>query len=107
MARQQLQNLTEPMYYILLTLTTPNHGYAVMKKVGEITNDRVKVGAGTLYSLLSRFEKEGIVNCVGNEGKRNIYKITAKGMELLLAEHSRLISLVEDGNKVLKGDKDG
>ncbi|WP_432409343.1 PadR family transcriptional regulator [Wukongibacter sp. M2B1] len=107
MARQQLQNLTEPMYYILLTLTSPNHGYAIMKKVAETTNDRVRVGAGTLYSLLSRFEKEGIVDCIGNEGKRKIYRITDKGMELLLGEHRRLISLVEDGNKVLKGDKNG
>ncbi len=105
MARQQLQNLTEPMYYILLTLTAPNHGYAIMKKVSETTNDRVKIGAGTLYALLSRFEKEGIVDCVDNEGKRKVYEITDKGMELLLAEHRRLISLVEDGNEVLKGDK--
>ncbi|WP_432664656.1 PadR family transcriptional regulator [Wukongibacter baidiensis] len=107
MARQQLQNLTEPMYYILLTLTTPNHGYAIMKRVAEMTKERVRVGAGTLYSLLSRFEKEGIVHCVDNEGKRKIYKITDKGMELLLTEHRRLINLVEDGNKVLKGDKNG
>ena len=61
MARKQLQNLTEPMYYILLSLIEPLHGYGIMKKVETLTKGRVKVGPGTLYSLISRFEKEGIV----------------------------------------------
>ncbi len=61
MARKQLQNLTEPMYYILLSLIEPRHGYAVMQNIRVITEDRVKVGPGTLYALISRFEKRG--NC--------------------------------------------
>lgn len=31
MAREQLKNLTEPMYYILLSLMQDNHGYGIMQ----------------------------------------------------------------------------
>ena len=42
--------LTEPVYYILLSLLTPMHGYGIMQNVKKLTNDRVNIGAGTLYS---------------------------------------------------------
>ena len=54
MAREQFQNLTEPMYYILLALIEERHGYEVMRIISDRTKGRVKVGPGTLYALLSR-----------------------------------------------------
>jgi DNA-binding PadR family transcriptional regulator len=91
MAREQLQTLTEPMYFILLALARrPAHGYEIMKTVTEISRERVKVGAGTLYALLTRFENEGIVLCVGNDGRRKTYTITGKGQDILKAEYLRL-----------------
>lgn len=107
MARKQLQNLTEPMYYILLNLIEPIHGYGIMKKISEMTNGRVKIGAGTLYSLLSRFEKEDIVIRVSVEEKRKIYKLTDKGKDILIQEHIRLKQLVLDGDLKLGDDNDG
>ncbi len=69
-ARKQLKNLTEPMYYILLILTTPNHGYGIMQRVEEMTEGHVIIGAGTLYTLLSRFENEGIIKVVSQEDRK-------------------------------------
>ncbi len=106
MARKQLQNLTEPMYYILLSLVEPKHGYGIMKQVEKTTDGRVKVGAGTLYSLLSRFEKEEIVCQIGSDGTKKIYKLTSKGMDILAAEHQRLKQLVDDGINILGGQED-
>ena len=37
MAREQLKTLTEPMYYILLSLLKENHGYGIMQMVDELT----------------------------------------------------------------------
>jgi len=65
MAREQLQSLTEPMFFILLALTRPMHGYEIMQTVTNISRGRVTVGAGTLYALLTRFEKEEIIRLVG------------------------------------------
>ena len=43
--------LTEPVYYILLSLLTPMHGYGIMQNVKKLTNGRVNIGAGTLYCI--------------------------------------------------------
>lgn len=99
MAREQLKNLTEPMYYILLSLLKENHGYGIMQMVDELTEGRVVIGAGTLYTLLGRFEKEEIIKQVAEENRRKIYIITEKGKGLLNEEFQRLQHLVEDGRK--------
>ena len=99
MAREQLKTLTEPMYYILLSLLKENHGYGIMQMVGELTGGRVVIGAGTLYTLLGRFEKEEIIKQVAEENRRKIYVITEKGKTLLGEEFHRLQMLVEDGRK--------
>lgn len=104
MAREQLQTLTEPMYYILLSLTSPSHGYDIMQKISSITNGRVAVGAGTMYSLLSRFEKEKIIFQVSEEGRRKIYELTDKGINILNNEFLRIQRLAEDGERILRGD---
>jgi DNA-binding PadR family transcriptional regulator len=90
MAREQLQTLTEPMYYILLALTRPMHGYEIMHTVLTMSDSRLKVGAGTLYALLARFEKEGIVHMVSDDGRRKVYALTEKGRALLDREYLRL-----------------
>ena len=99
MAREQLKTLTEPMYYILLSLLKENHGYGIMQMVEELTGGRVVIGAGTLYTLLGRFEKEEIIVQVAEENRRKIYVITEKGKALLNEEFQRLQMLVEDGRK--------
>ena len=35
--------LTEPTFYILLSLHQPMHGYAIMQNVQEITDGRVTI----------------------------------------------------------------
>ncbi|MEW6623056.1 MAG: PadR family transcriptional regulator [Bacillota bacterium] len=103
MAREQLKNLTEPMYYILLALTRPQHGYSIMLEVDKQTDGRVKIGAGTLYTLLSRFEDDEIILQVAEEHRRKIYQLTDKGLDILKEEYKRLIQLVSDGREILEG----
>lgn len=38
--------LTEAVYYILLSLCTPLHGYGIMQRVDEMSSGRVKLAAG-------------------------------------------------------------
>lgn len=101
MARKQLQTLTEPMYYILLSLLTPAHGYGVMKTILELTDGRVNVGPGTLYALLSRFEKEDIVKKTTVVDNKKFYALTEKGYKILKDEHKRLKKLVYHGDILL------
>ena len=106
MAREQLQTLSEPMYFILLALTQPMHGYEIMQAVSTISHERVKVGAGTLYALLTRFENEDIILRVNDDGRRKTYKITEKGRKLLERDYLRLKEAIKAyDDYVSKGDK--
>lgn len=97
MAREQLKNLTEPMYYILLSLSAPRHGYEIMQEIGERTKGRVRVGAGTLYALLARFEEEKLIEQIEVVERKKIYGLTEAGKTVLLEEYRRLKFLMEDG----------
>ena len=99
MARKEFETLTPQMFYILLVLSEPMHGYDIMQKVKEVTNGEIQIGAGTLYTLLPRFEQEYYIRLVKEENKRKIYQITKSGKEKLRKERERMlaqIKLMED-----------
>jgi DNA-binding PadR family transcriptional regulator len=97
--------MTETMYYILLTLTEPKHGYGIILNVESITRGRIRIGAGTIYSSLSRLEKDGLINPYAEEERRKIYLISDTGLAVLKTEISRLKELYENGDKYKEGIK--
>lgn len=101
MAREQFQTLTEPMYYILLTLTEECCGVDIMEKVKEISHGRVLVGPGTLYAMLSKFEENGVIKMTTSEGRRKSYIITEVGRKMLQKEYDRLMIMVKDGKNFI------
>ncbi len=103
MAREQLQTLTEPMYYILLALTQECCGVDIMDKVKALSGGRVQVGPGTLYAMLSRFEEKRIILRTGEHGRRKSYIIADAGRKLLQKEFQRLKRMTEDGAPYLDG----
>ncbi len=103
MPREQFQNLTEPMYYSLLALLETCCGVDIMELVEELSGGRVHIGPGTLYTLLARFEQEGIIEETDQQGRKRWYRITEKGKELLLEEQARLQRQLEDGTSRLEG----
>ena len=100
MAREQFQTLTEPMYYILLALTEECCGVDIMEKVRQISDGRVKVGPGTLYAMLSRFEENDVIRKTAEESRRKSYIITDTGRQMLKDEYERLKTMVRDGDTV-------
>ena len=109
MAREKFQTLTEPMYYILLALLDESCGVDIMKKVSEISNNRVSVGPGTLYTLLAKFEKEKMIKETLMEGRKRSYIITDYGQEVLREEYNRMQTMIEEGlkfrEKIFRGKK--
>lgn len=97
MAREQFQTLTEPMYYILLALTEECCGVDIMEKVTQISSGRIRVGPGTLYAMLGKFEENKIIRRTAEEGRRKSYVITDLGREMLKKEYERLQTMVADG----------
>ena len=101
MAREQFQTLTEPMYYILLALLEECCGVDIMDKVEKISKGRVKVGPGTLYAMLSKFEKNKIIRLTEEEGRRKSYIITERGMKMLKKEYDRLKIMTGYGRRLM------
>lgn len=96
--------MTEAMYYVLLALMNPNHGYKLMNAITEVSKGRLNMGPGTLYGVLTRMQKDGLISLAQNDGRRKTYSITIEGEQALRKEYTRLMSLVRDGIILKEGD---
>ncbi len=101
MAIQANLPLTEVTYFILLSLASePKHGYAIMKEVELLSEERVIMSTGTLYGALKRLLDQGwIIRSNNDTEKRSgrekkVYRLTTLGTHILDAEILRLESLV-------------
>ena len=97
--------LTEAVYYILLSLTEPLHGYGIMQNAAKLSNGRVQLAAGTLYGALTTMLERGWIEAVPGEGnsRRKEYKITTLGESVVKNELTRLRELVTNGEQILGG----
>ncbi|MBQ3247703.1 MAG: helix-turn-helix transcriptional regulator [Alistipes sp.] len=95
--------LTEAVYYILLALVEPLHGYGIMQQTARLSNGRLVISAGTLYGAISTLLEKGWIKQVTNtfESRRKEYVITPDGHVVLMAELDRLRELVANGEKIL------
>ena len=98
--------LTEAVFYILLSLQKPLHGYGIIQNVGELSNGRVKLAAGTLYGALNSLVEKGWIDALPEnpESREKEYVITQNGLAVLKEELARLSELVDNGKKILGGD---
>ena len=103
MPREKFKTLTEQMFYILLCLCEERCGIEILDSVKDLTDDRVKIGSGTLYDLLEQFTKEGMICETKIEGRRRSYRITEKGRRMLDAEYRRLSLQAADYARICKG----
>jgi Transcriptional regulator PadR-like family len=54
--------LRPPGYFALAALIDgPLHGYAIMQRARELSDGHVRLSTGTLYSVLDRALREGLV----------------------------------------------
>ena len=98
--------LTEAVYYILLSLTEPLHGYGIMQKAEQLSSGRVRLAAGTLYGALNTLLEKGWIAAGPQEGRQKRYQLTPQGREALLGELDRLRELVANGETLLGGKND-
>jgi DNA-binding PadR family transcriptional regulator len=96
--------LTEAVFYTLLALHVPLHGYGIMQETERMSNGRLKLSAGTLYGALSSMlEKSWIKALPGEEeSRRKEYQITELGKAIVKGELARLEELVANGQKIIK-----
>ena len=98
--------LTEAVFYILLALQKPLHGYGIIQNVEELSKGRVKLAAGTLYGALNSLVDKGWIDALPEnpESRKKEYVITKNGLSILKEELARLTELVDNGNRLLGGN---
>ena len=80
---------------ILKTISLePKHGWAIAKRIQQISNEVLQVQQGSLYPALHRLEKRGwVVSKWEPAPDRNrefkYYRLTEKGRKQLVAEESQ------------------
>jgi DNA-binding PadR family transcriptional regulator len=86
--------LTEPVLLILLSLAAkPQHGYALMKDIEEISHGRVALTTGTLYGALRRLLEDGWIERFEQDDtsrEKQAYRLTATGRKQLQLEVERM-----------------
>ncbi len=100
--------LTEAVYYILLSLWQPLHGYGIMQNVMDLSDGRVNLAAGTLYGALNTLLEKGLIQAVENDenSRRKEYVITQNGMKVMENELIRLKELIDNGETIIGGSKE-
>jgi DNA-binding PadR family transcriptional regulator len=97
--------LTEAVFYVLLSVYTPLHGYGIMQKTEQMSNGRVKLAAGTLYGALGSMQMKGWIEALPEElnSRKKEYVITEPGRKAAENELSRLRELIGNGVKIIGG----
>ena len=86
--RQRRCSLLELLILAILTSEGNLHGYALYKRIMEITRMQWKPSIGTIYRLLNNMAERGLVS-KNVENRKHSYSITAKGLEYF-TENSKI-----------------
>ena len=97
--------LTEAVYYILLSLLSPRHGYGIMQNAESLSGGRVKLAAGTLYGAINSLLEKGWILALPGEkdSRKKEYVITELGKAAVAQELLRLKELLDNGTKIMEG----
>jgi len=99
---QNLLPLTPAVFFVLFALADgEKHGYAIMQVVSTLSEDKVRIGPGTLYTTIQRLldlslidETAGPGGAADHESRRRYYRLSRTGRTVLEAEIDRMESVV-------------
>ena len=100
MAGKERGPLTEPMFYVLMSfLRRDMCGTEITEFVERRTRGRVRLGPGTLYTLLGKFQEEGLIQETEVDGRKRTYRLTGKGRAVFQEELDRLRACLNDAEE--------
>lgn len=97
------------LHIVLALLGGELHGYALMRRVSELSDGAVKMGPGTLYGTLNRLVDDGLIiettdrAAHADSERRRYYELTPNGRAIALTELARLQTLVHSVAEHLAG----
>ncbi|HIW64155.1 MAG TPA: PadR family transcriptional regulator [Candidatus Stackebrandtia excrementipullorum] len=88
--------LTETVYYVLLALMQPAHGYLIMSRVESMSAGQVRLAPGTLYGALENLVKQQLITRVpSDDPRRKVYRITDTGHHALAQDTDRMRHMID------------
>ena len=104
MPKKAMESLTESMFYVLMALMRrPMCGIEAVRFVSDKTAGRISIGPATLYTLLGKFEKEGLIAETSVLGCKRYYQITPAGRAAYTAECTRLQLCLQNAAAAAQG----
>ena len=101
MAKKALEQLSETMFYVLMAF---HHGDLCGAEAADWiqkrTKGRIRMGPGTLYTILAQFEAADVLKESDTQGRRKHYHMTERGRNLYEAEMVRLRQCLADAEEV-------
>jgi DNA-binding PadR family transcriptional regulator len=97
------------LHIVLALLDGELHGYALMRRVAELSDGAVTMGPGTLYGTLNRLVDQSLIvettdrHDRPESERRRYYELTAAGRTVALAELDRLQTLLRGVRRGLSG----
>lgn len=95
---RRLLPLTPAVFFVLFALSEgEKHGYAIMGDVKHLSNGRVAMGPGTLYTTIQRLVVSGAIEETtrSSEERRRYYRLTQHGLALLETDLADLDSVLK------------
>jgi len=97
---------TLPLLILRILATGPNHGFAIARRIHQVSNDVLKVEEGSLYPALHRLEVQGWIDSEwrATENNRNAkyYRLTRAGRKQLEREAARWNAIADAIATVLR-----
>ena len=91
--RGELLQGTLPLLILRTLAPGPNHGFAIAKRIAQVSEAVLKVEQGSLYPALHRMELDGLIDAywdtTENNRRAKYYRLTRQGQRTLAAETSR------------------
>ncbi len=92
---------SDPPLLVLTSLASgPKHGHAMIEDIAGLCGTRL--GPGTLYGAIARLEQQGWIEPLPRKERRQPYRITAQGLEVLRAKLKTLQQFTRAGWKRLE-----
>ncbi|ERK58416.1 transcriptional regulator, PadR family [Gemella bergeri ATCC 700627] len=95
--------LTDSIFFTLLVLTEPIHGYMIMQRVNELTQGKVIIGPATMYTTLAKMVAAGWIAEQEIDNSKKEYYITTKGREILNNNYKQRVFLLSVAERILGG----
>jgi DNA-binding PadR family transcriptional regulator len=77
------------------------HGYALTKDIESFAG--IRLAPGTLYEVLTRLERQGLIEAVASDDRRRPYRLTAAGARALHAHLQAQRHVADVGLRRLSG----